>query len=283
MATFKPPELHQFSMWQLQLNRHIVMINGKRNSGKSTLIADILYHHRHIRKVVVFSGSESANGFYTKLCVPKMFIRHGFDPVYLEKMYNEQKTTQSSCLLILDDLSFDDTIWKDKTIIDIMNMGRHQGLGVVFASQYVMHVPLKLRGQIDFFFALKDNSHQNQERLHKCFFSFIKKTNDFCDVYKHFTDNFGVLVSDCTANEHAVQKCMYWYKALVHPFRFHVGCRAYRQLYGPEQQLDPDYHSDYEENDETVRYSKDGTKKKKKRSQTKNNISSTTTGLLDEL
>ena len=48
---------------------------GKRGSGKSTLVTDILWHKRHIPVGVVMSATEEGNHHY-KQFVPDLFI-HG--------------------------------------------------------------------------------------------------------------------------------------------------------------------------------------------------------------
>jgi hypothetical protein len=264
---FVPPKLFKFSMQQLLLDTHIIMVNGKRMSGKSTLLADILFQHRYFRKFVVMAGSEGPSGFYNNLQIPKRFVRDGFDPIYLNKLWTMQKEQQSPCCLILDDLSFDDGLWKNKDIIEIFNKGRHYKMGLIFASQYVMHVPLKLRGQVDWVFALGDNNCAAQERMQKAYFAFIPTIKDFRDIFLHFTADYGALISNCNSNHTDVTKCMYWFKATPRAGQFHIGCPEYREMYDAKQTLSKE-DARYGEgcrrrNIDTVHYNDEGTKRKK--------------------
>ena len=49
----------------------MVVLIGKRDTGKSFLCRDILYHHRDVPVGQVISGTEGANQFYQKM-VPKL-------------------------------------------------------------------------------------------------------------------------------------------------------------------------------------------------------------------
>lgn len=263
------PNLHKFAMRQLELDRHFIMINGKRNSGKSTLLAEILYQHRYFRKFVIMSGSErTVNGFYTELSVPKIFIKRGFDPVYLDRLWKLQCVNPKSCCLILDDLSFNNDMWKNETLNTIINAGRHAKLGLIFASQYIMHIPLELRQQVDWVFTMGDNSRPAQDRMYDAFFSYVETKKIFKQIFMHFTDNHGVLVSDNASMSHDLKNCMYWFKATPRKYRFHVGCETYRALYEEDQSLtDEEKEIDkynHKHAIDTVYYNKEGTQMKSK-------------------
>lgn len=266
---FTPPCLNKFSLKQLVMDRHLVMLNGKRMSGKSTLLAEILFNHRYFRKFVVMSGSEAPvpEGFFFNLSIPVDMIRVGYDPGFLAQLWAAQKKFRQPTCLILDDLSFDKELWKNEVIEEIFFMGRHFKLGLIFASQYIMHVPPKLRLMADYVFGLGENSCSSQERLREAFFSYIPKKL-FTQIFIHFTTDFGVLVSDCNCVNPDMTKCMYWFKAKRRNFRFHVGCRKYRKMYAEEQKLSEDDRNqerEYRKNKiDTVAYDKEGNRKVKK-------------------
>ena len=70
-------ELKKFDISQIKDDKVVVLI-GKRDTGKSFLCKDILYHHRDIPVGQVISGTEAANQFYGEL-VPPLFIHEEFD------------------------------------------------------------------------------------------------------------------------------------------------------------------------------------------------------------
>ena len=70
-------ELRKFDINDIKDDKVVVLI-GKRDTGKSFLCRDILYHHRNIPVGQVISGTEGANQFYSKM-VPKLFIHKEFN------------------------------------------------------------------------------------------------------------------------------------------------------------------------------------------------------------
>ena len=63
-------QLRKFDMSEIKDDKVVVLI-GKRDTGKSFLCKDILYHHCTIPVCQVISGTEAANEFYSKM-VPKL-------------------------------------------------------------------------------------------------------------------------------------------------------------------------------------------------------------------
>ena len=59
-------QLKRFDIKEIKDDKVIVLI-GKRDTGKSFLCKDILSHHTNIPAGQVISGTESANEFYSKI------------------------------------------------------------------------------------------------------------------------------------------------------------------------------------------------------------------------
>lgn len=66
--------LKKFDINEIKHDKVVVFI-GKRDTGKSFLVRDLLFHHNSIPVGQVISGTEAANEFYSSI-VPKVFI-HG--------------------------------------------------------------------------------------------------------------------------------------------------------------------------------------------------------------
>lgn len=238
-----PRGLKQFDLNKLSLHENIIYVIGKRGTGKSTLIKSIVHHHRHnLDLVIALSRSEKANKFYRNMMIPKKYIKSTFDEDFLDGIFQIIKRNNSGTpmrtLIIFDDFAFlKEKFWKSRFVIDMMFMGRHFNIGVIFAVQYVMHIPLDARSNYTFAFALQDNGCDTQERLHSCFFSFIRAQDDFVKILLYFTYNRGVLVSDGMSNDIDITKCVSWMHPYEIKFPFLVGCRTYRSLYTQSQLL----------------------------------------------
>ena len=71
--------LRKFEMKKIPQDAVAVFI-GRRRTGKSTLVRDLLFHHHDMPMGCVISGTEESNGFFKKI-VPPMFIHGEYNPV----------------------------------------------------------------------------------------------------------------------------------------------------------------------------------------------------------
>ena len=63
---------------------------GKRGTGKSTLVADILYHCKKIPMGVAISATEDGNAFYSSH-IPDIFIHSEYKPEIIQQIITRQK------------------------------------------------------------------------------------------------------------------------------------------------------------------------------------------------
>ena len=82
-------KLQKFAMSKIEDDKVVVLI-GKRETGKSYLVKDLLYYHQDIPIGTVISGTEAGNGFYSSH-VPKLFIHGEFDTQIVQNMIKRQK------------------------------------------------------------------------------------------------------------------------------------------------------------------------------------------------
>ena len=73
-------ELKKFKMDDITFDPNenkgpVIVLIGRRDTGKSFLIRDLLYYHRKIPIGTVISGTEAGNGFFGAH-VPKLFIHN---------------------------------------------------------------------------------------------------------------------------------------------------------------------------------------------------------------
>ena len=68
----------------------VIVMVGRRDTGKSFLVRDLLYHHQDIPIGTVISGTEAGNGFYAKH-VPKLFIHEEYSTILIENVLRRQK------------------------------------------------------------------------------------------------------------------------------------------------------------------------------------------------
>lgn len=227
-------ELKKFDITKVQDDKVIVMI-GKRGTGKSFLIQDLLFYHQDIPVGTVISPTEPANKFFSKF-VPNIFIHEEYkagivdnyvrrqkmavDKVNQEMALYGQTRMDPRAFLILDDCLYDNSWTKDRNIRYIFQNGRHVKCMFLFSMQYPLGVPPNLRTNIDYVFILRENIVQNRKRIYDNYAGMFPTFDCFNQTLDQTTENFECLVIDNTSRSNRLEDVVFWYKADSHaPFR----------------------------------------------------------------
>ena len=88
-------ELSKFSMRHISFQPDenkgpVIVLIGRRDTGKSFLVRDLLFHHQDIPIGTVISGTEAGNGFYSQH-VPKLFIHDEYNTAIIENILKRQR------------------------------------------------------------------------------------------------------------------------------------------------------------------------------------------------
>jgi hypothetical protein len=192
---------------------------GKRGTGKSTLVTDILYHKKHIPVGIVMSATEEGNHHYKKF-VPDLFIYNDYDNEAIDRVLDRQKqiisqNKESPAFILLDDCMYDRKFMKDVCIRQCFMNGRHWKIFFMLTMQYCMDLTPDLRANVDYVFILRENIVQNREKLYKSFFGVFPNLAMFSQVMDACTENYECLVLDNTSKSNRIQDCVFWYKAKI--------------------------------------------------------------------
>ena len=131
--------IKRFDMRKIQQDAVVIFI-GRRRTGKSTLVRDLLFHHQDMPLGTVISGTEESNSFYGKM-IPPLFIHGEYNPIILANYVKRQKIIMSKIqqeqaagvrqsrfdprsFMILDDCMYDDSWTHDKNIRYLFMNGR---------------------------------------------------------------------------------------------------------------------------------------------------------------
>jgi hypothetical protein len=199
--------------------KRVVVIIGKRNSGKSQCCADWLYHKRSIPSGIVMSATEEATGFFKGVCgIPDTFIYNEWQPDVIESLIAKQveqrkKGVMRDCFVVLDDLAFDNAIFKSKPMRQMLFNGRHHGICLIITAQAMGDLPVFFRTNIDYVVVYRTPGRQDRERLWKNFFGIVPTFPMFCAIMDRTTENYECLILDNTVQSNALQDCIFWYKA----------------------------------------------------------------------
>jgi hypothetical protein len=238
--------LKKFDMSKIRKDSICVII-GKRNTGKSYLVKDLLYYKRDIPIGTVISASESSNRFYGGEIMPSLFVHEEFSPEIVANLVKRQKLVtkkmkqQQSAYgksnidpygyLILDDLMYDASRWvKDINIRDIFMNGRHFNLMFLITMQFSLGIPPSFRSNCDYIFLLRETIMSNRKRLYEHYAGMFPTFEIFCQVMNQCTENFECLVIDNTSKSNNITDQVFWYKADSHP-PFKIGAPEFWQYH----------------------------------------------------
>ena len=227
-------QLTKFDMNKIKDDKVVVLI-GKRNTGKSFLCKDILFHHRDIPCGQVISGTEAANEFYSSL-VPKLFIHEEYQDSIVNNVLKRQRMmidkvkAQSNIdprlFVVFDDCLYDNKWVKNKDVRSLFMNGRHWKILFMITMQYALGIPPNLRTNIDYVFILRENYVSNRKRLYEHYAGMFPTFEMFCQVMDQCTENYECLVINNNAKSNKLSDQVFWYKAEPRP-DFKIGGASY--------------------------------------------------------
>lgn len=212
-------KLRKFNPSQIPKDGRIIMVIGRRGTGKTTLINDLLYHlHERYDFCVGMSPTKSSIDMLEASMPYALVFDEGFSLEQFQKLLAicsllARKTKSRNGILTMDDCNADKDAFRNKSMRDAFFNGRQYGLSIMWGMHYVMDILPDLRTQVDFIFVLKDLIRKNKERLFNNFFGMFEKLDDFIKVMDQCTENNECLVLDNTRPNPDPRECLYWYKA----------------------------------------------------------------------
>ena len=222
----------------------VVVLIGRRDTGKSFLLRYLLYYHQDIPIGTVVSGTEEGNGFYGKL-VPKLFIHNEYNTAIIENILKRQRgvlkqikremeqfkrsTIDPRTFVILDDCLYDNTWARDKMMRLLFMNGRHWKVMLLITMQYPLGIPPALRTNIDYVFILREPYIANRKRIYENYAGMFPTFESFCQVMDQCTENYECLVINNNAKSNKIQDQVFWYKADAHN-DFKLGSKEFWDL-----------------------------------------------------
>ena len=212
----------------------ITLIVGKRGSGKSKMLVDLMYHIPKVDFVIGMAPTEETINTFRQF-IPESCIYNSFNQNKLEQMIVMQrelirKNVRRSILLILDDCLYDKTVLKSTAMREIFLNGRHLLISMVICAQYIMDLSPDLRTNVDYIFSMRENIISNRAKLHKFFYGMFEKYEDFAKTMDATTVNFGSMVLDNTAKSNEIEDCVFWYRARIDLPDFKLGRSVFWKL-----------------------------------------------------
>ena len=236
-------KLRRFDIRNIASDKVVVLI-GKRDTGKSYLVRDLLYHQRDMPIGTVISPTEIANKFFGNI-IPPIFIHEAYTPAVIDnvvkrqalikKKINSQVALYGSsnidprAFLVLDDCLFDASWVKDKNIRLLFMNGRHYNMFFVITMQYPLGITPNLRTNIDYVFILRENLVSNRKRIYENYAGMFPTFDVFCQVMDQCTENYECLVINNNCKSNRLEEQVFWYRAEQHD-DFRMGAQEFWKL-----------------------------------------------------
>jgi hypothetical protein len=253
--------IKRFDMKRIPQDAVVIFI-GRRRTGKSTLVRDLLFNHQDMPLGTVISGTEESNSFYGKM-IPPLFIHGEFNPIILANFVKRQKLVMAKIqkdqqmnvksrvdprsFMILDDCMYDDSWTHDKNIRYLFMNGRWLKAFFLITMQYPLGIQPALRTNVDFVFILREPYLNNRKRIYDNYASAFPSFEFFCQIMDQCTQNYECLVIDNTSQSAKLEDCIFWYKADTHG-DFRIGAAEFWQHSASYYQAKEDEMNPYDPN-----------------------------------
>lgn len=228
-------KVRKFDPDTMKPNR-IILCVGRRSTGKSSLLIDLLYRTRDRYDYVMGFCPTYEGAAALRRCIPDACV---YDQYNASKVDALVKTAQElvaqgkkrSMLLVLDDCLYDSSIARgtNTSFRCIFMNGRHLNLSLIILAQWALDLPPAIRSQVDYVFQFKDNILANKIKIYKMFFG-VFQFDEFCAVMERCTQNYECLCIDNTLQSTSPVDCVSWYKAQINLPEFSLGRKIFFQL-----------------------------------------------------
>jgi hypothetical protein len=210
----------------------MIVIIGKKDTGKSFLVRDILFNTQDCYPIgTVISGTEVANEFFQHM-VPSKLIHDKYSPEIVTKVIQRQLSLKQArnkskvggqsnvdprAFLILDDCLYDSSWIKEESTRYVFMNGRHVDLSTMITMQYPLGITPNLRTNVDFVFIMRENILGNRRRIYENYAGMFPTFEMFCQFMDQCTENFECLVICNNVPSNKLEDQVFWYKASDHP------------------------------------------------------------------
>jgi energy-coupling factor transporter ATP-binding protein EcfA2 len=203
----------------------VVVIIGKKGSGKTTVLADVCHSMRGCPEVTLFQKTYRTNPIFHDV-VPPIFCHRRWDRKTVSQIIAHCEKNNARRLkqgrppiyhtLVIDDLACDPDFLKDPQLEELFMNARWLKLNILVTLQDALKIHPALRGNTDWVFALKENNPNARKRLRDHYFGLLGK--NFDRIYDQMTDNRGVIILNNTGTSTNVEDQYFFWRATVRDF-----------------------------------------------------------------
>ena len=196
-----------------------ILILGKRETGKSFLTKDFLYHKsKDIHCGGCFTNTNTDRKFYSQFIPNSSILNFQYDTsaIIIDKLITYSNNTNKNYFMSFDDvfyehsvshLSFFEKILKQNNILTILTMPYPLGLSPTIKKLF------------NYVFIFRENYFGNKKRLYEHYGQMFSSFDKFCEVLDQYTQDYDCLVIYNTPDPNVkldITELVFWYKAESH-------------------------------------------------------------------
>lgn len=196
---------------------------GKRGTGKSFFVRDLCFHFQDVPRIIVFSGSERYNKYFSHFVPPKN-IYYEFKLEVLEQLRDEQERRidewekdhmkDPRVIVILDDCMWDDAFTRQPLMQFLFFNGRHLRIMLIITMQDPIGLPPKMRGNTDYVFLMNEPNPKNRDKIHNNFAqSVIYHRTEFDRIMNLMTNDKNIMVLDNAVSSNNMSDRLFYFLA----------------------------------------------------------------------
>ena len=197
----------------------VVQIIGPRNTGKSVLQLDLLYHLRRYFDygVAMSPTTDTLKDWRGRIPLSSIYNRYRVD--VLEAILRSQNRDLDDdrvtrpLFLLTDDCMYESKLLKSEPIRELFMNGRHKNIFFMNTVQNMMDIPSGIRGCIDFVFITNIDSPQDRKRIYENFPNPFVNLTDFKRNLNKLTTGYTSMVlarQGKTGNNEVTDKVFYY-------------------------------------------------------------------------
>lgn len=227
-----------------------ILIIGKRSSGKTTLMRDIMYHMRSRLDICVGMNATEMANHALEFFIPRALVYHSFSDEKVAHILEWQRRCVAhgkamKLGFIMDDCMSEQTgasgpgggrkgkgkkVMASHDINKVFKLGRHLKLFYINAMQYIKDAPPDVRGNVDVLFAFNTSSGSEREKLWKEYFAMFTSYKDFCRVFDECAQGYDCIVLDTRQKADRDTDRIHYYRAAYRAEPFRVGRPVFYSL-----------------------------------------------------
>lgn len=191
------------------------IVVGKRNTGKTWLVRDLLYQMRDYPNTNVFVREESEKAAYFPM-VPADRVQVGWQSI--GDIVSRQTAAcatedNSSAVLVLDDCLESQHVFKCPPLRQMMISSRHLKTALITVMQYPIKLQMEMRANADYIFICRTPVMNERRAIYEQFGGMFPSFHIFCDVLDACTGDYNCLVIDNLTASLNIEDMVFWYKA----------------------------------------------------------------------